>query len=515
MKGNTVIKHTTIILLFSLAIGACKKDFLAIYPEGQVNAPTFYKTAQDFQQALTGAYAPLRDAANVAFYLEEMRSDNTEYYYDTKDRGGLTTEQIADFLDDKSNGVVSAVWTADYNGIQRINTILDRLQAVTSGISDTVRNQITGESKALRAHYYFELVRLYGAVPLYLHEVTDKTSAFVNRSPVDSVYTQIISDFQTAIGLLGPPSGFPQSGRATKGMAATELGLVYLTRKDYASAVPLLQSVTQMGYSLLPRYADVFKPANKNSQESIFEVQYKAGTDGQQSSFIYIFTPSTPNTTNILGVNFNNGSGGWNVPTQDIVDTYEPADTTRKSASIGVVKGKLNSSVDFIPDSLTSILNPPTTGEESRYFDKKLFNPPYNLLNNTDDNWMVYRYADVLLMLAESLNEQGRTADALPWLNKVRARVNLPPSTATGQDSVRTIIAHERRVELAFENHRWFDLLRTGQAIPVMTAFGIRQKQKYSYLLPASYTITPERLIYAIPFRETQVNPGLTQNPGY
>jgi hypothetical protein len=273
--------------------------------------------------------------------------------------------------------------------------------------------------------------------------------------------------------------------------------------------------VTQMGYALLPDYASVFRLSGKNSQESIFEVQYKAGTDGQQSSFIYTFIPLTPTTTNILGVNFNDTYGGWNVPTDDIIGAYEPADTIRKDASIGVVKGKLNSSVDFIPDSVTSILNPPTLGEESRYFIKKQFNPPYNLFDNTDDNWIVYRYADVLLMLAEALNEQGKTADALPYLNQVRARAKLAPSMATGQDSLRAVIAHERRVELAFENHRWFDLLRTGQAIPVMTAFGIRQKQKYGYLLPSSYNVTPERLIYAIPFRETQVSPGLTQNPGY
>jgi len=95
-------------------------------------------------------------------------SDNTKYTYDTKDRGGLTTEQIADFLDDKSNGVVSTIWTADFNGIQRTNVILDRLQTVSSGISDTARNQLIGESKALRAHYYFELVRLFGPLPLIL-----------------------------------------------------------------------------------------------------------------------------------------------------------------------------------------------------------------------------------------------------------------------------------------------------------------------------------------------------------
>jgi hypothetical protein len=127
----------------------------------------------------------------------------------------------------------------------------------------------------------------------------------------------------------------------------------------------------------------------------------------------------------------------------------------------------------------------------------------------------LYRYADVLLMLAESLNEDGKPAEALPYLNQVRTRAGLAPATSTDPAALRTIILHERRVELAFENHRWFDLVRTGQAIAVMNAFGVQQKLKYSYLLPKAYTVTQNRLIYAIPFREIQVNKALLQNPDY
>jgi hypothetical protein len=127
----------------------------------------------------------------------------------------------------------------------------------------------------------------------------------------------------------------------------------------------------------------------------------------------------------------------------------------------------------------------------------------------------VYRYADVLLMLAESLNEEGQPGAALPFLNQVRQRAGLSPATTTDQGQLRDTIAHERRVELAFENHRWFDLVRTGQAIAVMTAYGTGQKQAFPFLLPTAYNVTPNKLIYAIPFRETQVNPGLGQNPGY
>jgi hypothetical protein len=455
----------------------------------------------------------LRDAANIAFFMEEMRSDNAYYDYNTKDRGGVGYEQLADFMDDMQNGLTPTLWAADFKGIQRVNVILDRL-ALATAVPDSVKPQIIGEAKALRAHYYFELVRLFGKLPMYLHEVKTNEQTLIRRSSVDSVYMQIISDFSDALSKLPAPTPSTQTGRVTKGMVATELGLVYLTLKQYDKATPLFQSVTQMGYSLLPNYADVFLPSKKNSVESIFEVQYKSGTDGQQSQFIYRWIPVTPNTFNILGQNYINGLGGWNVPSADLVSVYEPGDV-RLDASIAVVKGKLDGNVDFRPDSVVSVLSPTTPGELSKRFIKKQYHLPYGLQNNTDDNWPWYRYADVLLMLAESLNEQGKSGDALPYLNQVRVRAGLTGSTETNQAALRDVIAHERRVELSFENHRWFDLIRTGNAISVMTAYGVKQKQNFSYLLPASYNVTKERLIYAIPFSELQYNPLLDQNPGY
>jgi len=511
-----------IVLFLAVAIfaGACKKDFLTQYPEGAINVGNFYKTTNDFQQALTGAYVPLRDAANNAFYIEEMRADNAYYTYNPKDRGSIAAENIPNFQDDVSDGVPGTNWTAGFNGINRCNTILDQLLKVGQAVPDSIRKVITGEAKALRAHYYFELVRLFGKLPLYLHATTDNSSAFVSRSSVDSVYAQIIADFTDALGALPAPaftSAGIQSGHVNKGMAATELGLVYLTLKQWDKATLLLQSVTQMGYSLLTNYADVFTTANENSRESIFEVQYKAGTDGQSSPFIYRFIPATPHTQNILGVDFNTSNsnyGGWNVPTQNLIGAYEPGDK-RLDASIGVVKGHLDANADYQPDSVASILSPATAGEQSRNFIRKYFHPPYNLQNNTDQDWYWYRYSDVLLMLAESLNEQGQSSAALPYLNLVRQRAGLSPSAETDPDALRAIIYHERRVELAFENHRWFDLIRTGEAVAVMNAYGITQKQTYTYLLSTAYTVTPNRLIYAVPFRETQVNPALGQNTGY
>ena len=515
--------HQYIISLFAggCLITSCKKDFLELYPEGQVNVENFYKSTKDFQQAVTGAYVPLRDVANIAFFMDEMRSDNAHYDYNEKDRGGLGYEQLSDFLDDAQNGVIGTRYQADYNGISRVNVILDRLATIDFAMVDADKNQIIGEAKALRAHYYFDLVRHYGAVPLHLHEVTSTTGASLARTSADSIYSQVLADFNDALAVLAPPAKFPQSGHITKGTVATELALVYMTLKQFDKAVPLLQSVTQMGYALLSDYSSIFDPNNKNNTESIFEVQYKATGNGdlQSSGFIYRFTPVTTNTASLLGLTYNNANGGWNIPSDDILNAYESEDK-RLDKSIALCAGHFNSNVDFIPDSVESVGYTPPAGVIVRKFIRKYYHPPYTILPtrteyNAPENWILFRYADALLMLAESLNETGQGAQALPYLNAVRTRAGLQDITTTDQQQLRDIIAHERRIELAFENQRWPDLVRTEKAISVMNKYGEYMKQKYGYLLPAAFTVTQNRLVYAIPFREMQLNNKLVQNPGY
>lgn len=518
------MRHLKIFLSLSIAfslLGSCSKTFLEINPEGNLNEAIFFKSTQDFKQAVNGAYTPLRDVANVAYFMDEVRSDNSRYDYDSRDRGNAITENLTDFLDASDNPSILTRYQADFQGISRTNVVIDRLQDITFTMTEADKNQIMGEAKALRAHYYFDLVRNYGGVPLPVNEVKLSGEAFLARSSEDEVYTQIIADLKEAINLLPAPTfAAAQTGRMTKGSATTELAAVYLQRKDYPSAIPLLESVTKMGYTLLPNFRDVFNPSNKNgNKEIIFDVQYQSGTTGQSSNFIYRFTPKTPNTMNILGVSFNNTIGGWNVPTEDLMNIYEPGDN-RFEASVGVIEGKLDAGSNFIPTQVVSAVGyVPPTGVVAKYFPRKYYYPPYPALNqNTDQNFPIYRYSDVLLMLAECLNETDKAGQALPYLNQVRSRAfgtGLGQINVTDKGGLRTIIAKERRTELAFENKRYQDLIRTGQAIPVLTAFGSLQKQKFPYLLPQSYNVTKERLLYAIPLREIDLNPKLTQNPGY
>jgi tetratricopeptide (TPR) repeat protein len=510
-------KYSLLILTLFGFMSSCQQEFLELYPETSINSGNFYKSTVDFQQALVGAYVPLRDISNTAFFLDEMRSDNTHYDYNPQDRGGLGYEQLADFMEDSQNGVVSGQYQGNYKGISRVNVILDHLASINFEMADVDKKQITGEAKALRAHYYYDLVRHFGGVPLHLHEVTTKEGSILSRSTETEVYAQIISDFTEAIDNLALPKPAQETGRITKGMAASELGMVYMTLGQFDKAAPLFESVKSMGYSLWPNYSDAFLTSNQNKKESIFEVQYKDGTDGQSSNFIYRFIP-IGSTINILGIASNNTSGGWNIPSDDLINSYENGDQ-RLDASIGIIEGTVNASNVFTatrvyPSTVRGYSAP--SGTIAKYFVKKYFHLPYGVATSgTKENWPIIRYSKVLLSLAESYNEIGNPGLALQNLNIVRNRAGLNSIVTVDPTALRSIIAKERRVELAFENSRWFDLVRTKEAISKMNLYGATIKAKYSYILPSAYNITENKYLYPIPFRELSLNTKLTQNPGY
>ncbi|MFD1141071.1 RagB/SusD family nutrient uptake outer membrane protein [Larkinella insperata] len=510
-------KQLIYLLTATLGLGACSDDFLNLAPPTTLSSATFFKTEEHFNQALNASYEPLRQIAVSGVFMDEMRSDNSFFTYYPGDRGPyLSTEVIAQFLDDQNtNSFISNRYNAAYSGIARVNTILSRINGIT--LPEASKNRILGEAHFLRAFYYYDLVQHFGGVPLQLEEVTSEDGAFLPRSSVEEVYNQVIADLKVAIPLLPVATTFPQSGRATKGAGKMLLAYSYMSKptREYALAETELTDITKMNYGLLTDYAAIYDPANKNHKESIFEIQYLAGDVGQQGNFIWRFIPKMSNSDVILGIQANNyagdNSGGWNVPTQEMVNSYEKGDL-RLNASIGVIDGVLSAGDLFTAEGVKNVTDyKPTAGKTYYYFVRKYFHPPYNREFNTGENWPVYRYAGALLLLAECLVEQGKAGQALPHLNEVRKRAGLPALTQATKDNV----ANEMRHELAFENHRWTDLIRTGKAIEVMTKHGERMKSQYGFLLPTAFNVKPERLIYAIPFREMQINSQLTQNPGY
>ncbi|SDL01924.1 Starch-binding associating with outer membrane [Pedobacter sp. ok626] len=509
--------------MLSFTILSCKKSFIELKPEDSYSPETFYKTESQFRQAVMAAYVPLRDLANNDFYTSEMRSDNTHYQPYPSNRGTayLYKENIADFTDGPTNTNSNTVYFACYSSISKANIVIGRI--ADADIPEAAKNDLTGQAKFLRAWNYFKLVRLFGGVPLYLKEVSKAEDAFVSRSTVDEVYAQIISDATDAIAKLVGLDKLPaaEKGRATKGAATMLLAEVYMTQKKYADAEILLTNLGTMGYGLWPTYAQAFLPANKNGIESIFEIQYLEGNTAgtAPSNFIYQFLPRTTNTTIITGTTTNNSAtGGWNTPTQDMLDAYEAGDT-RKDASIGIAEGVYNGSDQLVISANKSIINyVPAAGKIGVPYIKKYLHTPHVVANNSNDNWPIYRYSDALLLLAESLNEQGKSGLVLAPLNAVRARAfgnTTHNITTTDQTLLRDIIMHERRVELAFENKRWHDLVRWDKAVQVMNAYGVKLKEMYSYLSPASYDVTKERMLYPIPQSEREINPDLFQNPGY
>ncbi len=509
-----------ISLSLTCLLSCKKKEDLNLIPQTQLSSASFYKNAAQYNQALAGAYTNLRGVAFTGIYMDEMRSDNTFFTYYSADRGtGTSTEPFAEFTDDSfsSQNLNSPGnrYGNDYSGIARVNTILTRIKG--SVLAQADKDQVSGEALFLRAFYYYDLVQHYGGVPLQLEEVTNVDGAFLPRSTADQVYAQIILDLNAAIPILPVATVFPQTGRATKGAAKVLLAYTYMSKptKELANAEAALLDVTKMNYDLLGNYADVFDPNNKNNKESIFEVQYKIGNDGQQSDFIWRFIPKTINPEAILGVIGTNaggglGSGGWNVPTQEMVDSYEKGDL-RLPASIGVAEGTVTTEVLNTKAVKSPVNYVPTPGLSYYYFIKKYLHPPYQVQFNTNDNWPVFRYSGALLLLAECLVAEGKPADALPYLNKVRIRAGLPTLVVATKQNV----SDEMRHELAFENHRWTDLIRNNMAIDVLTAKGIRMKALYGFLLPNTFIITPNKFIYAIPNRELLINNKLTQNPGY
>jgi hypothetical protein len=509
------------IILFIAVAGilpfvSCSDDFLEIYPETSVSSNTFYKTQAHFDQALMGAYQRTRTIVANGMIMDEMRSDNAHFTRYSGDRGPyLSTEVIGLFLDDESTGNwINNRYNELYSGISRVNTLLDRLDG--SELDDAQKSSVRAEGLFLRAFLYFDLATHWGPVPLMLHEVTSESESFLPNATVEAVYDQIIADVSESISL-GMPAAttFPQSGRATMGAAKMLRAYAYMSKpaREYAKAEQDLLDVTRMNYALEADYANIYSLGNKNGKESIFEIQYLDGDGGQHNDLTWRQIPKCSNNDLLMGINANNyayTSGGWSVPTQDMIDSYEAGDK-RLSASIAVAEG-----TDVMEQFTFERLAEPLgytlpEGKAFRYFVKKYYHPPYNYGLRTGDNFPVYRYGGALLLLAECLVEEGKNAEALPYINSVRQRAGLPALASVNKQQV----SDEMRHELAFENHRWTDLIRTGQAISVMTAFGTRMKILDPQILPSAFDVTQERLVYAFQRRELEVNKNLVQNPGY
>ena len=477
------------IALLGFSFSSCS-DFLEQNPQTDLSENDFYKTADDILSAVNGVYSSLQegDIYGNWYVFGEIPSDNTRNQLS----GSVTTQNEFDqFYIDTQNSMIANFWKAAYKVINRTNTVLGRIDGIE--INTELANRDKLECKFIRALMYFNLVRVYGDVPLVLKEISISESYDILREPKENVYNQIIADLKEAQDL--PVSySTAEDGRATQGAAKALLANVYMTLHKYAEAETILAEIINSGqYSLLENtpgslnidgYKNVFSPVNHNSKEGIFEIQFLKGGYGEGSNYANNFAPENSGT-NVVAVG---GTGGNNIPEMDIYNAYEEGDLRRDfSMSLGYYDNRKNN--EWV---------------ESRYVCKFMDVPYQN--NDASNNYPVIRYADVILMYAEALNQNGKTAEACKYLNMTRRRGFGYQTTETSPVDLQTtdkaqfalMVEQERRVELAFENHRWFDLIRTGRAVEVMKSKG--------------FSLNETNLICPIPQKQIDVNPKLTQN---
>ena len=460
--------------LIVMALAGCQEEFLTVVPETALSSATFFKNEADFQQAVNGIYVPLRQMFNErAWVLEEMHSDNTYYARNTLYGAVDPTENVADFAVPTAGGVtandnVLVQYRLNYQIISRANQVITSIDDIDFPAES--KNNLKGQALFLRAFAYFDLVRLFGKVPLHLTPVAGREDAALPLSSTEEIYAQIEKDaLEASTILLNKAKQEP--GRATSGATKTLLANLYLTQKKWAQVETLAKDViAKDGYSLMPDYANAFSTttANKNNQESIFEIQYMEGSAGYNGNQIYRFLPSPITATEIAPITGTSNpqptsQESNNIPTPDLIAAYEAGDK-RKDISIGYVT---------LSQALT---------ENKTFPYIKKYAKTHSQHNNTGQNWPVYRYAELLLFAAEALNEQGKTTEAATYLNQVRTRAGLAATKAASQADMREAIFKERRVELAFENKRWFDLTRTGRVKEIIGAYGAKVKAN-----PAAY----------------------------
>jgi starch-binding outer membrane protein, SusD/RagB family len=453
------MKNINIVLFLLLAsiLGACE-DFLDQQPESSIGAETYFQNDAEVESGVIACYDGIQEQYNetYSFVLMEVRSDNTT----TVEHEG-DFDLVDTFKDGPSNSVIADFWTSCYSTIFRTNTVLANLDNVAT---ESKKDQFEGEARFIRALTYFNLTRLFGEVPLVTSIVYEGDAEAYSKDAVSDVYSAITNDLQIASSKLPTFYGDKDLGRATSGAAKGLLAKVYLTLKDYPKAESQLISLmgTDYSYEIINNYADVFYSEMNN--EILFAARYESGVGGEGQDFSYQMTR--------LG-----GIVRGNNPTDDLIAAYETGDLRYNvSVTSDLMCGKY--------------LSEASAGDAG-------------------NDWIILRYADIFLMYAEVQNElNGPTQAAIDAVNKIRERAGLTLFSLAGfnQETLRKAIAKERRIELAMEGHRWFDLLRTGKAVEVMSAHG----------LSLGFSVDNFRTLFPLPQREIDVSDGaLVQNPDY
>lgn len=472
-----------IAMTFFITLMSCSEDFINLQPTDTVGVDNLYETDSDFNDAINGCYSGLADVYLTWWWYGDLRGDDS---YDelVKDHSVFDL-----FTLDVNNGTISSSWRDWYIVVSRVNEVLAQIEDKDI----TNKNSYIGEAKFIRALAYFNLVRIFGDVPMITNPVTSTEAYSIPREPLANIYnTVIIPDLLAAENALPVSYSGPLIGRATKGAVKSLLGEVYLTLKDFTRAETKLQELTvaPFTYALLDNYDDLFYyDKGEHHSEYIFDIEYITGGFDLGNPWTNDFCPKNPPILAFYGLTTGNGQNNAPFELRDIF----PAGDLRLEMTFG------NGFTD--EDGVYHQLMP-NSNDVQTFTRKYMFVSQSNAFDG-GANWKVYRYADVLLMYAEALNENNKTEQALPYLNMVHERAGLTPiSGGLSQSAMRDSIALERRLELSFEGKRWFDLVRTGKALETMAPTGMKD---YMTIWPV-----PQNQIDL--YNNTDI---FWQNPGY
>jgi starch-binding outer membrane protein, SusD/RagB family len=528
-------KFPIYIAALGLMTAGCKK-VIDLYPESQITTAGFYTNLSEVKAGVTACYNGMQNPMNTEWMLTELRSDNSKQgVTGSSSASNRELNELDMFNLNSTHPQVYNYWLATYYNIRNTNIVLQKLGVkydaatgttsfapINIPITDAEKKQLAGEALIIRANHYFNLVRLFGGVFLVQDVISPEQAREINRSGADDIYKFIQADLQLAAASMNTLKynqvNTADMGRLTGWTAKGLLAKVYLTLNKKTEAIALLNDIkTNSGHALVTApgaagsaYGNVFSASNEVNAEIMFAVRYKGGGLGLGSPFANRFGPLNTGSAVVPG-----DGQGLNYPTADLDSTVKTGDARK---GINIARYISGANTKLYPRKYFPNPNPAV-------------NPQSMTSNDAETDWIVLRYADVLLMLAEA---QGNSTASIDLINQVRTRAGAPainPAGITTAKLFEDTLANERRMEFAFENHRWFDLLRystTTANINAVNAIRAHFAKEYDvhykdYPSPAltlaqlQANVTDQKLLLPIPQREIDTNTKMVipQNPGY
>lgn len=496
------MKNLLWIILVGLALGSCD-DFLSPDPQGKLTQDVFFSEEEGALMGINAIYSRLREWDQMGFpwfVICELPSDNSNTGSELSDGSVARLNTVNNFTYNAGVDELNGWWTGNYNAIASCNVALESLKGLSN---EELKVRCTAQARFFRGFFYFNLVKAFGGVPLML-DVPQPGQYNKPRATAEQVYDEIVGDLTYAAGHLPTRIqwGEKELGRVTRSTAQGLLAKVYLFRQDYRQAFDYADSVIMSGeYDLHPDYRDLFNPNSLYSKEVMLGDQF-------------LWQENRDNESQFVMWQGVRGFWGWGYlsPTQSLVDAYEDNDP-RLAATVFF-------SGDSVPGAGVINFAPALEPRANHKVIWPTTNWNANSFTKTNAHLYFLRYADVLLIYAEAANELGNTTEALDKLELVRDRARksaaeelgnvniLPRITETNKDKLREIIWHERRIELALEGHRFFDLIRADRLVP---GYALRELQADN---PATGFNAARNSVFLIPQKQIDISQGvLQQNP--